>query len=218
MDALKASGIRNITVARGYMKESLQGDFECVDNPRWSESNMVRTLLTSMRKVRERPCIVAYSDIVYHPDHIRALGKSEAAIAILFDRKWRDLWEARFENPLDDAETFRMSGGKLAEIGLPARSMEDIEGQFMGLLQFSPEGFALVEASLAGLDERTIDKMDTTGLLQHLLDEGMEIETIPIEGKWCECDSMDDVRTYTEAISRAEHAGKAWSHDWRAIS
>ena len=55
---------------------------------------------------------------------------------------WLALWERRFGDPLLDAETFRLSSdGSLLEIGNKPRNVEEVEGQYMGLLRFSPEGW-----------------------------------------------------------------------------
>ena len=49
-----------------------------------------------------------------------------------------------------------------------------------------------------------------TSLLQLLIEDGAEINTTPIDGRWCEVDSETDLRLYKHKL---EHA--SWSHDWR---
>ena len=44
----------------------------------------------------------------------------------------------RFDDPLSDAETFRLnSSSEIIEIGNKPSSIEEIEGQYMGLMSFS---------------------------------------------------------------------------------
>ena len=46
-------------------------------------------------------------------------------------------------DPLLDAETFKLSSdGSLLEIGNKPRNVEEVEGQYMGLLRFSPRGWS----------------------------------------------------------------------------
>ena len=49
-----------------------------------------------------------------------------------------------------------------------------------------------------------------TSLLQLLLKDGVEIDTTPVNGRWCEVDSETDLRLYEHKL---EHPN--WTHDWR---
>ena len=63
-------------------------------------------------------CIVSYADIYYTFEVIKDLVNCPDDIAISYDPNWLELWSKRFENPLDDAETFKINkGGYLIEIG-----------------------------------------------------------------------------------------------------
>ena len=215
LHALRNAEVDTITVARGYKADMLQGPFRTVDNPRWAETNMVSTLLCALPALDDTPCVVSYSDIVYHPDHVRALADCDADIAVLYDTDWRRLWEARFRNPLDDAETFKEQNGILKEIGSRTHSYDDIQGQFMGLLRFTAPGFGTVRACLGALAQKEVDKLDMTALLHHLLQENIAIAAVPVSGKWCEADSMDDVACYEKLALKGEANNQRWSHDWR---
>ena len=53
-----------------------------------------------------------------------------------YDPNWLGLWIQRFGDPLLDAETFRLTPEHtLAEIGNKPKSVEEVQGQYMGLLQ-----------------------------------------------------------------------------------
>ena len=111
-------------------------------------------------------CIVAYSDIVYHPEVIELMNDCRDDIAIPYNTDWLRLWQNRFADPLEDAETFRKNkDGILTEIGGSARSVDDIEGQFMGLLKFTPAGWSVVKDCLAELDQAAVRRMDMTSPL-----------------------------------------------------
>ena len=49
LDAVRAAGIRDVLVVRGYRGDTLTGPFETVDNPDWERSNMVVSLLAADR-------------------------------------------------------------------------------------------------------------------------------------------------------------------------
>jgi choline kinase len=213
MAALTAAGIEAITVVGGYRIDLLQfGNHELVDNPDWSTTNMVATLRCASERLHTAPAIVSYSDIVYRSDHVRRLAEAPGELAITYDQQWRTLWETRFDDPLADAETFRQRDGWLETIGERAIDLSNIEGQYMGLLRFTPEGWRNAENWLNAQPAEYQRRIDMTGLLRGLLTAGIPIACTPVSGGWCEVDSGEDAKLYEECIRLAP--GR-WSHDWR---
>lgn len=216
LDALRAARIPRILVVRGYAAGCLEGDFDTAENPRWAETNMVGSLLCAGGFAREffasggERLVVSYSDIVYHPDHVRRLLGASRDMAITYDTEWEALWKLRFEDVLSDAETFRQVDGLLREIGGKPTSLAQIHGQYMGLLCFSKAGWEQLETVCAGLGPQAVDKLDMTGLLRLLLAQGTAIEAVPVAGRWCEADNGTDLNNYEAALARGN-----WSHDWR---
>jgi L-glutamine-phosphate cytidylyltransferase len=121
---------------------------------------------------------------------VRYLAASDGDLVITYDRAWRSLWSRRFVDPLADAETFGAdASGRLIEIGNKASSIDEIRGQYMGLLKFTPRCWKDVEALLATLDAQTCDRLDMTDLLQRLLRRNIAIGTIATDGQWGEIDN-----------------------------
>lgn len=215
-DALREAGVEEVVVVRGYRKESLPGgDYAVLDNPRWAETNMVMTLARAAEHLRDGPVIVAYADLVYHPGIVRSLADASGELAIAYDRDWLALWGDRFADPLSDAESFRVAESRVTEIGEKPRGVEEVEGQYMGLLRFTPTGWAAVEALLAALPAAESDRLDMTSLLRRLISAGTPITAVPVSGRWCEVDNESDLDLYEERLARAAAEGSRWSHDWR---
>ncbi|WP_421901384.1 phosphocholine cytidylyltransferase family protein [Maridesulfovibrio sp.] len=215
LGALRKGGVDDILVVRGYLAEKLQGDFSTIDNPYWDKSNMVETLRQAAPWLTDEPCIVSYSDIVYHPDHVKAISESEYDIAMTYDTMWRKLWELRFADPLSDAETFFQENGTLKEIGQTALDYSQIQGQFMGLMRFTPKGWKTISDLLDTLGRDKVAKLDMTALFNLLIKEKINIGVIAVEGKWCEADSASDINAYEKQILKHSASHSTWSHDWR---
>lgn len=215
LDALTAAGIRHITVVGGYMKEKLTGEFDLLVNPRWAETNMVSTLVCAGNVLRREPCVISYSDIVYRPAHVTALMVNSEDIAITYDALWRSLWTARSDTPLSDAETFREENGILREIGARAESLDDIRGQYMGLVKTTPSGYCIIDDYLEKIGDKGRDVLDMTSLLSALVKQTIRIGVVPVRGGWVECDCQHDLEVYSEALEEAAKSGAPWDHDWR---
>lgn len=202
--ALTEAGIDDIAVVRGYRKESVEHPAitHFFDNARWSETNMVRSLMAAEAWLRSSNCIISYSDIFYEASAIKSLIASAADIAITYDTNFLALWKERNASPLDDLETFRItSDDNLLAIGEKPNTLGEIEGQYMGLLRFTPAGWHSVQQLLSSLPAATIDRMDMTTLLRHLIGKGIAIKTLAFCGTWGEVDNASDLALYEEKLA-----------------
>jgi choline kinase len=167
---------------------------------------MVMSLAAAAPWLRAGPVIVSYADIFYRGELVQGLAGAPGDLVISFDRDWRRLWSRRFADPLADAETFRAdAAGQLLEIGGKTTRIEDIEGQYMGLLKFTPAGWSAVESLLAGLDAATRDRLDMTSLLRRLIAaKAVSIRTYGTHGQWGEIDNPGDVALYQSMLAAQE--------------
>jgi L-glutamine-phosphate cytidylyltransferase len=205
--ALRRGGVEEIGIVRGYRAEMLNfPGLSYFDNQRWAQTNMVMSLAAAATWLHSGPVIVSYADIFYRAGLVRGLADAPGALVISYDRAWRQLWTRRFADPLSDAETFRMdTAGELLEIGGKTAKIEDIEGQYMGLLKFTPAAWSAVEALLATLDQPTRDRLDMTGLLRRLLAGKITpVTTFGTDGQWGEIDNPGDVELYQTMIREGD--------------
>jgi choline kinase len=201
--ALRHGGVDQIGVVRGYRADLIDfPDLTYFANERWSETNMVMSLAAAATWLCAGPVIVSYADIFYRGSLVRGLAGAPGQLVITYDRAWRDLWTRRFADPLTDAETFRLDGaGQLLEIGGRTTRIEDIEGQYMGLLKFTPPAWSVIEKLLSTLDAAIRDRLDMTGLLRRLLAaRELPIGTFGTDGQWGEIDNPEDVALYRNMV------------------
>lgn len=145
--ALRQAGVDDISIVTGYHAEMLadRGAQKTFHNARWAETNMVASLMQASPLLQNEACIISYADIFYPAETIRRLSSAPYDIAISYDPDWLRLWSVRFEDPLSDAETFRLApDGRVIEIGSKTKKLADIQGQYMGLLKFTPRGWNTV--------------------------------------------------------------------------
>jgi choline kinase len=209
LNSLKGAGVDEVTVINGYKANLIEGDFKTVTNNRWNETNMVASLFCASSSKKDT--IISYSDIVYKSDHIIALKESEGDVVITADLKWKKLWELRFEDPLEDAETFKSSGNVLKHIGGKTNDISEVEAQYMGLLKLTEVGWKNMKEVYDSFPNNKKDNLDMTSIINHLLDRNIEVNIVFVNGGWCESDSYSDIEVYEKQMK----SGKNWIHDWR---
>lgn len=202
LNALRSNGIERIGIVRGYLKETLSDlGLEHWDNARWSETNMVFSLLCARRTLlAAKTIVVAYADIVYESRHIAALLAAPDDIAITVDRDWLALWRLRFADPLSDAESLRIDADRrIRDIGRRVASLDEIEAQYMGLLKFSSAGIRTFVAYCDSIGSAAVEKMAMTDVLAGLIRSNVPVHGVPVEGGWLEFDGTSDLELYSRA-------------------
>jgi len=199
LTSLREAGITEIAIVTGYRSELLKnyGLVEFHSN-RWADTNMVSSLACADEWLQLEPCIVSYSDIFYGPKAVESLINSSAELAVTYDPNWLELWTQRFGDPLLDAETFRITEDQtIYEIGNTPTTVSEVQGQYMGLLRFTPTGWKEVQRIRDKLSPEDRDHMHMTGTLQKVIDAGnVSVKAVPYVGEWGEIDSADDLATY----------------------
>lgn len=205
--ALRATGIDDVVVVRGYGRGRVGGaGLRFVDNPRWDSTNMVESLRCASHELRG-DVLVVYTDLLYLPSVVQTARSCQAPIGVVIDRDWLQLWNRRMDDPLDDAETLRLTAdGRITEIGQPPDSLDDIHGQYIGMIRLSPAGSDLLrchlerspqsESASKGSDRPgpSPDSAFMTDLLSDLIEQGVSLHAVPIHGGWTEVDSPSDLR------------------------
>ncbi len=200
LEAARRVGLTKIVLIKGYKHEKLLRD-GCIYylNENYSKTNMVATLFCAASELND-DCIISYSDIIYKPEILEKLKSAPYDLSIVVDRSWRKLWESRMSDPLNDAETMKVTDeGKITELGKKPRSYDDIQGQYIGLFKFSKKILPAVISFYSSLDRtrkydgKDFDNMYMTSFLQLLIDRVCPAYAVDINGGWLEIDSASDL-------------------------
>lgn len=197
--ALKEAGITGIAIVTGYKREMLSSrGLAEFHNPNWASTNMVSSLACAEAWLNSEPCIVSYSDIFYDMSAVTSLMNMAVDLAITYDPNWLKLWQQRFDDPLIDAETFKLDDtSHLVEIGNQPKSIEEVEGQYMGLLRFTPNAWQEVKRIRFELSQTERDSMHMTGTLQKVIEHrNIAITAVAYQSEWGEVDSEEDLKSY----------------------
>lgn len=215
---MRAWGIDDITLVGGYRAEALTAlGLPVVRNDRFETTNMVASLMCARALLDgQDDLVIAYADIVYEPRVLQAVLEGNGDLVVAADRNWLDLWQVRMENPMADVETFRMRGdGTLAELGRKPRGLDEIEGQYIGLVRLPAARQQALLAAFDALDPdalyegRPAPTMFMTTFIQHLIDNGWAVRPAWIHGGWLEIDTIQDFENYN-ALAEAGHLARLY--------
>lgn len=79
-------------------------------------------------------------------------------------------------------------------IGSKPIAVDEVQGQYMGLLPFTPEGWSELIRIRSWLSSIDCDKMHMAGTLQRVIEAGqLPIVAVPYQGEWGEVDSAEDL-------------------------
>lgn len=212
LNAMFEAGIEEVCIVGGYKFDVLQKYIESKSltnirfykNENYANTNMVTTLFCAKEFLLEcvekrQDLLVSYADIVYFSDIVKKLMICDYDLGIVVDKAWRKLWSLRFEDPLSDAETLRLCGEKIIELGKKPKDYSEIEGQYIGLFRISHSFLAKVIECYENLDRnaeydtKDFNNMYMTSFLQLLIDTYHNAYMVETFGNWCEIDFKSDL-------------------------
>jgi L-glutamine-phosphate cytidylyltransferase len=225
--AFATAGVKELVVIRGYKGDVLEPFVRSlvpraifVDNVEWQTNNILLSLACA-RRYLDQPCLMTYSDILFTPAVARAAVESPAEIGLVIDRRFRDVYVGRTEHPLEEGEVSDlMPDGSVARVGKRALPPEDAIGEYIGLTRLGARGVRVVANTLdqlahqfAGRDHEPFQRAASyrnaylTDLWQQLIDGGVRIDPILIDGQWREIDTEQD-------LARARQLVESTPEEW----
>ncbi len=192
--------VSKLIIVGGYRWEVLKGRSDVLlINEAYMRTNMVYSLHLA-REFLNGEVLISYGDIVYSSGILDKLVAFDGSIGVGIDKGWEAYWRARYEDPLDDAETLKMNEfGLITEVGGKPSHIGEIEGQYMGLIKLDPVGanlFAdMIEKGFSANHGKqpNFDKAYLTDLLMALIKAGAPVSAVCHSEPWVEVDTVEDL-------------------------
>jgi phosphoenolpyruvate phosphomutase len=194
---LRESGVRDVTVVRGYRKEavSLQG-IRMLDNDRHAETGEAWSLACA-REVIQGETIVAYGDVLFRRYILHSLLTSSADIVVAVDT----LGVSRPHPGKRDLVTadHGFSGDYLDDQPAHLRRMasdilqDEIAGEWMGLVRFSARGAEWLQEEIAEMEAEGLLEHGDMPLLLTRLAAKHPVRVKYFTGHWLDVDTLTDL-------------------------
>ena len=149
--------------------------------------------------------LIIYGDIIFEESILTQIVESNHDIVLAVDPNWEKSYNNRTNNPFDDADKVTIQNGKASKIFKNLNEFDDKSkiSEFLGIMKLSKTGsekfrkcYEKLLSSHSGKfhDAESLEKAKLIDLLQELIQQKIEINTISIIGKWCEIDTEQDLK------------------------
>ncbi len=209
LNALREGGrVDDVVFVGGDGIETIRAQYEdlrFVHNPRWADEHVVGSLFSAAHELDEG-FFFTYADIVYRPDTVERLRRAPGDVVIVVDRSWRTRYRDRSRAQLEDAEKVVAAGGQVRWIGKDIPLDAEVTGEFIGLARFGERGAAWLRRTYGALIEtyrnrpyrgrRNLRAANLSDLLQELVEQGLTVDVVTIDGDYAELDSPSDLAQF----------------------
>jgi phosphoenolpyruvate phosphomutase len=195
VENLNALGIRNITVVRGYRKETVRGsNFTTIDNDRFATTTDLHSLYLARHQLNGGS-IIAYGDTLFRQYLLLEALSTSADIAVVVDvdvsspgHRSRDM--VRATKPF--ASDFFNADVRLTAIE-STHSVRGFHGEWVGLVSLSAVGAQIVATRLEQVAARPdFSALTLVDLLNELAAEH-PVTVIYTRGGWIDIDEAKDL-------------------------
>jgi phosphoenolpyruvate phosphomutase len=197
VSTLAASGVRNVTVVRGFRKETVKLDgVHTVDNDLYEKTGELYSLACAVEAI-EGHTVIAYGDILFRKYILDTLLESSADIVLAVDAAPVRAGVAHKRDLVTADRPFSMDYLDDAPVQL-ARAAADIapgeaHGEWMGLASFSPQGAQWLREEIEAVrNEGALTSCDLPTLLTRLAAKH-KVEIAYFTGHWMDVDTLVDL-------------------------
>lgn len=195
---LRAAGLRDIAVVRGYCKAAVaMPGLTVFDHDEYAEEHEVATLARALDWL-DGPTVIGYGDVLARKFVVQELLETPDDFAVFVDADWqksrnrgRQADWVRCSAPMSIATA--AAGAHLLDV-IDTAIEGEIHGEWMGFLKVSEAGLAVLRGTVDRLlaDPAARRRADMGALLRALIAEGHSIRVHYTTGNWIDVDSMKD--------------------------
>jgi len=148
--------------------------------------------------------VTTYSDIIFDEKILNSIMEFKGDIGIAVELNWEKRYINRDQHPKSEADNVIIQNGEIVKIRKNISESKDdqIIGEFIGLMKLSKEGAKIFKNKYSELEKThegkfhnapSLERAYLTDMLQELINSGLKISPIIINGSWCEIDTPQDI-------------------------
>ena len=204
LSVLKKAGINEVYVITGpHSKKFNIKNIKYVKDEEYENHDILGSLMEA-KKFFGKDTLILYSDIIFELKIIEKVIDSKEDISIAVDMNWEKNYEGRTEHLKSEAENVELKNNSdIIRIKKNIENVNNNVGEFLGIMRFTNKGSELFVKKYEELvnsnkgsfhESSSILKAYVTDMIQELIDSNINIKPILVSGKWCEIDTMQDLK------------------------
>ncbi len=215
ISVFKKLGISDITVIIGPHTEKFTfKNISFIQDKNYLEHDILSSLMLA-HSIMYDDVIVSYGDVIFDEHVLQPLINFKGSIGLCIDLNWEKNYDGRKLELKQEATTVQIKNNMCTKIVdgrelAKSKIKDDLKysnyerlGEFVGLMRLSKHGSTifikryeeLINSHIGSFhDAPSISQAYFTDMLQELIDNDIEILPIPVQGKWCEIDTIEDLK------------------------
>ena len=211
LSVLNKVGINEVYVITGpYSEKFTIKNVKYVKDLEFEKHDILGSLMEA-KKFFKKDTLILYSDIIFELKIIEKIMNSKENISIAVDMNWEKNYEGRTEHLKSEAENVELKNNSdIIRIKKNIENVNNNVGEFLGIIKFANKGRKLFIKKYEELvnsnndvfhESPSILKAYVTDMIQELIDSNIKIKPILVSGKWCEIDTMQDLKNAEKIFS-----------------
>ena len=205
LDLFQENHLSDITIITGPNKDKFKfKNVNYIQNKDSKNQEVLGSLMKS-KSIMNDEVLTSYSDIIFDASVFRSMLDFKGDIGIAVDLDWEKKYLNRTQHPKSEADNVLMENHRILKIKKNIKKSKSTQnlGEFVGLMKLSKKGAKIFVEKFNHLikfhegkfhNAPSIKKAYLTDMLQELIDSGILVEPIIINGKWYEIDTPQDLQ------------------------
>ena len=217
ISVFKKLGISDITVIIGPHAEKFTfKNISFIQDKNYLEHDILSSLMLA-RSIMHDDIIISYGDVIFDEQVLQSLINFKGSIGLGIDLNWEKNYDEKGQELKQEASTVQiknnictkivdgkeLSKSKIKDDSKPSEHKKQELGEFVGLMRLTKHGSTifikryeeLINSHIGSFHEApSISQAYFTDMLQELIDNDTEILPIAVQGKWCEIDTIEDLK------------------------
>jgi len=204
LDLFKNKKIDNIIIITGPNADKFNfKNVTYINDTNHKKHDVLGSLMVAKSHMNNE-IVTTYSDIIFDEKILNSIVEFKGDIGIAIELNWEKRYINRDQHPKSEADNVIIDNGKILKIRKNISECEDnqIVGEFIGLMKLSKRGTEIFKNKYLELEKTHIGKFHNapsleraylTDMLQELINSGVKISPIVVNGDWCEIDTPQDI-------------------------
>ncbi len=204
LDLFKNKKIDNIIIITGPNADKFNfNNVTYINDTNHKKHDVLGSLMMAKSYMNDE-IITTYSDIIFDQKILNSIVEFKGDVGIAIELNWEKRYINRDQHPKSEADNVIIDNGKILKIRKNISECEDnqIVGEFIGLMKLSKRGTEIFKNKYLELEKTHIGKFHNapsleraylTDMLQELINSGVKISPIVVNGDWCEIDTPQDI-------------------------